>query len=217
MKRALKSLRKNQLPAQMAAAARMLTVTSIHEPTEVTETHEDSVYDQNKAKTFIITDADEESKHDLSVHSDDTMTPYDKMKAISAVRGPKKRTQLIPHKPAFPLYKCVIICLMLIPTCIAIQDFEGDHAKIFAWNVNGIRAAIKKGSLNDFIKDFRPEVLSVSELKIDKETFDKVEADNETSLSKQLPKEYYQYWNCCGPQKRGYSGTAVFTKGKAGL
>lgn len=71
--------------------------------------------------------------------------------------------------------------------------------KMISWNVNGIRAAIKKGLL-DFIGRTAPEVLCLQETKAHPEQVDFL-----------LP-EYQLYWNSA--ERRGYSGTAIFTKTK---
>lgn len=68
--------------------------------------------------------------------------------------------------------------------------------KIYSWNVNGIRAVYKKGDLELFVKDHRPDVLCLQETKAQKE---QVEAD--------LP-DYEEFW--CSAERKGYSGTAIF-------
>jgi exodeoxyribonuclease-3 len=70
--------------------------------------------------------------------------------------------------------------------------------KIFSWNVNGIRAVKKKGLLEPFIERFIPDVLCLQETKAQE---DQVEVDLEG---------YEEYWNSA--EKKGYSGTAIFTK-----
>lgn len=70
--------------------------------------------------------------------------------------------------------------------------------KIYSWNVNGIRAVYKKGALQSFIEEHKPDILCLQETKATK---DQVEFDLE---------EYEEYW--CSAEKKGYSGTAIFTK-----
>jgi exodeoxyribonuclease III len=70
--------------------------------------------------------------------------------------------------------------------------------KIFSWNVNGIRSVIKKGDFDNFLKKFDPDIICLQETKAQK---DQVEID--------LP-EYTEYWNSA--EKKGYSGTAIFSK-----
>jgi exodeoxyribonuclease-3 len=70
--------------------------------------------------------------------------------------------------------------------------------KLISWNVNGLRAVLKKNFL-EFLAAGRPDVLCLQETKC---TPDQVE---------QLwPRDYTTYWNCA--EKKGYSGTAIFTK-----
>jgi exodeoxyribonuclease III len=70
--------------------------------------------------------------------------------------------------------------------------------RIYSWNVNGIRAVLKKGDFERFIEAYNPDILCLQETKAHK---DQVEID--------LP-EYEEYWNSA--EKKGYSGTAIFTK-----
>ena len=70
--------------------------------------------------------------------------------------------------------------------------------KFISWNVNGIRAAIRKGFMN-FVDKYDPDILCVQETKAQPEQV-------ELNLS-QYP---YQYWNSA--EKKGYSGTAIFSK-----
>jgi exodeoxyribonuclease-3 len=70
--------------------------------------------------------------------------------------------------------------------------------KLFSWNVNGIRAALKKNSFLPFIERFQPDILCLQETKANHE---QVEID--------LP-DYEEYWNSA--EKKGYSGTAIFSK-----
>lgn len=70
--------------------------------------------------------------------------------------------------------------------------------KIYSWNVNGIRAVLKKGVLQKFLIDYDPDILCLQEIKA---TTDQVENE--------FP-GYETYWNSA--QKKGYSGTAILTK-----
>lgn len=70
--------------------------------------------------------------------------------------------------------------------------------KIFSWNVNGIRAVLRKGALQNFISDYRPDILCLQETKAKQ---GQAEIDFE---------EYEEIWNSA--EKPGYSGTAIFTK-----
>jgi len=70
--------------------------------------------------------------------------------------------------------------------------------KFISWNVNGIRAAIRKGFI-DFIDKYNPDILCIQETKARPE---QVEMD--------LPQYIHQFWNSA--EKKGYSGTAIFSK-----
>ncbi len=70
--------------------------------------------------------------------------------------------------------------------------------KLYSWNVNGIRAVLKKGTFQQFIIDHQPDILCLQETKAQQ---GQAEID--------LP-EYTEYWNSA--EKKGYSGTAIFTK-----
>tara|TARA_Y100001960_G_C14699527_1_gene840843 strand:+ start:699 stop:1460 length:762 start_codon:yes stop_codon:yes gene_type:complete len=70
--------------------------------------------------------------------------------------------------------------------------------KIISWNVNGIRAVIKKG-FYDFMIDTNPDIICIQETKAHPEQVDLDLGD--------YP---YQYWNSA--EKKGYSGTAIFSK-----
>jgi len=73
--------------------------------------------------------------------------------------------------------------------------------KLISWNVNGIRAALGKG-LPDFFTAEQPDILCLQETKAQRE---QVEMD-------WLDSKYHQFWNSA--EKKGYSGTAIFTKRK---
>lgn len=70
--------------------------------------------------------------------------------------------------------------------------------RIFSWNVNGLRAVLNKGALQDFIKAERPDILCMQETKAKP---GQAEVD--------FP-EYEELWNSA--ERAGYSGTAIFTK-----
>ncbi len=70
--------------------------------------------------------------------------------------------------------------------------------KLFSWNVNGIRSVINKGAFQQFIKDYDPDILCLQETKA-------LRSQTEYNLP-----AYTEYWNSA--QKKGYSGTAIFTK-----
>ncbi len=71
--------------------------------------------------------------------------------------------------------------------------------KLVSWNVNGIRAVLKKGFL-DLFHDFDADIVCLQETKAMQEQVAEVE----------WPSAYHQIWNAA--EKKGYSGTVVFTK-----
>ena len=73
--------------------------------------------------------------------------------------------------------------------------------KIISYNVNGIRAAIKKGML-DWLQSANPDVICIQETKAQQD-----QVDAEVIKSAGYP---YQYW--FSAQKKGYSGVAIFCK-----
>lgn len=72
--------------------------------------------------------------------------------------------------------------------------------KLYSWNVNGIRAVIRKGDFGSFVDNHRPDVLCLQETKA---AVGQVEVD--------LP-GYEEFWNSA--ERKGYSGTAVFSREK---
>lgn len=71
--------------------------------------------------------------------------------------------------------------------------------KMISWNVNGLRAAMGKGFM-DFFRQQDADIFCLQETKL-----------QEGQIQLDMP-GYYQYWNYA--EKKGYSGTAVFTKRK---
>ena len=69
--------------------------------------------------------------------------------------------------------------------------------KFISWNVNGLRACVQKGFL-DFFKEIDADFFCLQETKL-----------QEGQISLELD-VYHQYWNYA--EKKGYSGTAIFTK-----
>ena len=69
--------------------------------------------------------------------------------------------------------------------------------KLVSWNVNGLRACVKKGFI-EYFQEVNADIFCVQETKL-----------QEGQISLDL-EGYYQYWNYA--EKKGYSGTAVFTK-----
>lgn len=71
--------------------------------------------------------------------------------------------------------------------------------KLISWNVNGLRAAVGKGFL-DFFHESGADIFCLQETKL-----------QEGQIELDLP-GYYDYW--CYADKKGYSGTALFTREK---
>ncbi|NBK92273.1 exodeoxyribonuclease III [bacterium 1XD21-13] len=71
--------------------------------------------------------------------------------------------------------------------------------KLISWNVNGLRACVGKNFMEDF-KKLDADIFCLQETKL-----------QEGQIELDLP-GYYQYWNYA--EKKGYSGTAVFTRTK---
>ncbi|MDO5292321.1 MAG: exodeoxyribonuclease III [bacterium] len=69
--------------------------------------------------------------------------------------------------------------------------------RLISWNVNGLRACVQKGFI-DFFNEIDADVFCIQESKL-----------QEGQIDLDLP-GYYQYWNYA--EKKGYSGTAIFTK-----
>ncbi|HSX53033.1 MAG TPA: exodeoxyribonuclease III [Patescibacteria group bacterium] len=72
--------------------------------------------------------------------------------------------------------------------------------RIYSWNVNGIRAVHNKGLFTPFIENEKPDILCLQETKAQQH-------QSEVNLP-----GYEEYWNSA--EKKGYSGTAIFTKVK---
>ncbi len=70
--------------------------------------------------------------------------------------------------------------------------------KVYSWNVNGIRAVLRKGTFQSFLAEHKPDILCLQETKAER---GQVEID--------LP-GYHEYWNSA--VKKGYSGTAIFSR-----
>lgn len=71
--------------------------------------------------------------------------------------------------------------------------------KLFSWNVNGLRACMTKG-FADFLAEAVPDIICLQETKMQRE-----------QASFEFP-GYEEYWNSA--ERKGYSGTAIFTKVK---
>jgi exodeoxyribonuclease-3 len=72
--------------------------------------------------------------------------------------------------------------------------------KLYSWNVNGIRAVLKRGQLQPFLQAHQPDVLCLQETKAER-----------GQVEVELP-GYHEYWNSA--VRKGYSGTAILSKRK---
>lgn len=70
--------------------------------------------------------------------------------------------------------------------------------KLVSWNVNGLRACVNKG-FNDYFSEADADIFCIQETKL-----------QEGQIVLEQGEEYTQYWNYA--DKKGYSGTAIFTK-----
>ncbi|MBC62199.1 MAG: exodeoxyribonuclease III [Zetaproteobacteria bacterium] len=73
---------------------------------------------------------------------------------------------------------------------------------IVSWNVNGMRSIFKKGFL-DWLSEENPDILCLQETKLQ---------ENQVPEELISPYKYKTYWHCA--EKKGYSGTVVFSKMK---
>lgn len=89
----------------------------------------------------------------------------------------------------------------IVNTCarLELSFLYTETMKIYAWNVNGIRAVVKKGEFQKFMAKHDPDILCLNETKAE-------QGQAEIDLS-----GYEEYWNSSKARK-GYSGTAIFTK-----
>lgn len=74
------------------------------------------------------------------------------------------------------------------------------HIRLVSWNVNGIRAAIKKGFF-EWLEKEQPDILGLQEIKIGTE---------QLTLEMVTPPGYRTYWSHA--DKKGYSGVALLTR-----
>ena len=70
--------------------------------------------------------------------------------------------------------------------------------RFISWNVNGLRACLQKGFM-DFFLSIYPDCFCLQETKL-----------QEGQINLELPVPYQQFWNYA--EKKGYSGTAIFSK-----
>lgn len=71
--------------------------------------------------------------------------------------------------------------------------------RLYSWNINGIRAVLRKGEIQNFLNNHDPDILCLQETKAEPQQID----HDFTG--------YHEYWNS-SRTKKGYSGTAIFSK-----
>jgi exodeoxyribonuclease-3 len=79
--------------------------------------------------------------------------------------------------------------------------------RVFSWNVNGLRAIINRGDLQKFMQEFRPDVIGMQEIKINKTQLKDLKLD-------ELFPDYDMFWSFA--KRKGYAGTAVWAKKSLG-
>lgn len=72
--------------------------------------------------------------------------------------------------------------------------------KLISWNVNGLRAVLRKNFL-EYLEQEKPDVLCLQETKCHPDDIEQL-----------WPVAYTTYWNCA--EKKGYSGSAIFTRSR---
>lgn len=72
------------------------------------------------------------------------------------------------------------------------------RSKLYSWNVNGLRAVVRKELFAPFLTEHQPDILCLQETKA-------LQGQAEVDL-----KGYFEYWHSA--EKKGYSGTAIFSK-----
>ncbi len=82
------------------------------------------------------------------------------------------------------------------------MSLQNRTLRIYSWNVNGLRAVLKKG-FRDFLVEHKPDILCLQETKAHEEQV--------VGSLKDLPEGY---WTFCSGERKGYSGTAVYSPEK---
>ncbi len=80
--------------------------------------------------------------------------------------------------------------------------------KLISWNVNGIRACMKKG-FEDFFSKIDADIFCLQETKMQINESEEIKEVQDT-INSPIFNNYFSYWNSA--EKKGYSGTAIFTK-----
>ncbi len=80
--------------------------------------------------------------------------------------------------------------------------------KLISWNVNGIRACMKKG-FEDFFSKIDADIFCLQETKMQIKENEEIK-EVQDIINSPIFNNYFSYWNSA--EKKGYSGTAIFTK-----
>ena len=78
--------------------------------------------------------------------------------------------------------------------------------KLATWNINGIRAILKKGDLISYISQSSPDILCLNEIRIDYKLLE------QSDIKKSFSSYQFQQWSCS--DKKGVSGVAILSKQK---
>ncbi|KAG6614478.1 exodeoxyribonuclease III [Phytophthora cinnamomi] len=120
-------------------------------------------------------------------------------------KGKKERARPLPAEPISADLKAKI---ETFPAFEGVSKRSDDaEIKIVAWNVNGLRAVLKRDEsvhLRAYVAQEDPDIFCLSETKICRDELQKLEDF--------LPQYEHQYWSCA--VKKGYASTAIFSKTK---
>ena len=121
-------------------------------------------------------------------NNNDLLTKVQKLEIKNSLNGQNSLSSFITDKSAIELN---------LGNKSGQKFFSKPEITIHAWNVNGVRALIKKKKLAEFFETVNPDILCLSETKIDEDSL-KIE-----KLQNRIPKEYLQYWNWWVPPIKG--------------
>lgn len=88
------------------------------------------------------------------------------------------------------------------------QHIEGEKRakmtplRLISWNVNGLRAQLKKGSVQQLLAVWKPDIVCLQETKLQSQHIDTVQSS--------LGADYCAYWNCC-EERKGQAGVALLS------
>jgi exodeoxyribonuclease-3 len=117
---------------------------------------------------------------------------------LSALQDDSKSGVALRFPPQSP--KSVVAAQTALCSFVSICGCFGNFRamKLISWNVNGLRAVLRKNFL-DFLDAEKPDVLCLQETKCSPDDIEQL-----------WPATYTTFWNSA--QKKGYSGTAIFTR-----